>query len=72
MPDRIKRQKFIFLSLLLLVVFLFPLVRVANKPVRVAGIPALYLYFFITWLISILLLYRTAESRSNPPRHPNE
>lgn len=67
MPDRIKRQRFIFLSLLLLALFVFPLISLADKPVRIGGIPLLFVYFFTVWLLAIGLLYRYAEKNNQPP-----
>lgn len=65
MPDRIKRQRFASLSVILLLVFVFPLISIADKKDFIAGIPVLYVYLFIVWLGAIGLLWITAESKSN-------
>lgn len=72
MPDRLKRQRFIFLSVLLTVVFVYPLISIANKPVRIAGIPLLFIYFLVAWIISIILLYRAAEKKTHPHTRNHE
>ena len=42
-----------------------PLLSIANKPVRVAGVPALVLYFFVVWGAIVAVLAWTARrSRS--------
>ncbi len=63
MPDRIKKQQFAFLALLMIVLFSYPLLSVANKIKTIAGVPLLYMYIAVTWIISICLLYYTAEKR---------
>ncbi len=69
MPDRIKRQQFASISVILLLVFVFPLISIANKASMVAGIPVLFLYLFGVWLAAIGLLWITAERKGNK-NHP--
>lgn len=63
MPDRIKKQQFAFLALLMTVLFSYPLLSIVNKIKTIAGVPVLYLYIAMAWIVSIYLLYRTAEKR---------
>ena len=63
MPDRVKKQKFAFLAILMLAVFSYPLISIANSVKLIGGIPVLYVYIFISWLISIVLLFRTSEKK---------
>jgi hypothetical protein len=65
MPDRIKRQQFASISVILLLVFVFPLISIANKSAIIAGIPVLFLYLFGVWLGAIGLLWITAERKGN-------
>lgn len=65
MPDRIKRQQFATISVILLLVFVFPLISIANKTAMVAGIPLLFLYLFGLWLGAIGQLLFTAERKGN-------
>lgn len=51
------KAKLIFISLLFIVAFNFPFLKIFNKPILVAGIPLLYLYLFLLWGVLILLLY---------------
>ena len=69
MPDRIKRQQFASISVILLLVFVFPLITIADKPSMRGGIPVLFLYLFGVWLAAIGLLWVTAERKSNK-NHP--
>lgn len=71
MPDRLKRQRFVFLAVLLTALFSYPLLSLADKPIRVKGIPLTYLYIFVVWIFGILLLYRNAEKRgTKAPQEP--
>ena len=65
MPDRIKRQRFASLSVILLLVFVYPLISIANKKTTIAGIPLLFLYLFGVWLCAIGLLWITAERKGH-------
>lgn len=47
----------VFLTLLFILLFNFPFIGMANKLEIFLGIPALYLYIFFNWLLSIVLLY---------------
>jgi len=65
MPDRIKKQRFAALAALLLVLFSYPLLSIADKNKMLSGIPVLYLYIFLAWAIGIYLLYRAAEKNND-------
>ena len=54
----VRAQRLAALCLLGLVLFGYPLLAVFNVPVMVAGIPVLYVYFFLAWgaLIALLAL----------------
>lgn len=68
MPDRLKRQRFVFLAILLTALFSYPLISIADKPITFRGIPASFIYIFGAWIFGIILLYRNAERRGNKPR----
>ena len=57
MPQRKQQQSLILLALGFLMLFSFPLLSIANKPILAVGIPILYLYVFGSWMVSIILLY---------------
>ena len=63
MPDRIKKQRFTFLAMLMMVIFCYPLISLANKSKTVAGVPLLFVYIAVAWVVSIILLYRSAEHK---------
>jgi Ca2+/Na+ antiporter len=69
MPDRVKKQRFAALALLMIVVFSYPLLSVANKLKTIMGLPVLYAYIFLAWIIFIVLLYRSAEKKG-PKNNP--
>lgn len=66
MKEDFKSQKFVFLGILLLIMFTFPFISMANRSIVVAGIPVLFLYIFIVWTGAIIVLYRLANR--NPPK----
>ncbi|MBK6381650.1 MAG: hypothetical protein IPO01_19365 [Chitinophagaceae bacterium] len=67
MQSKLKQQKLTLFSVLLLVLFTFPFISVANRVSMFAGIPVLFLYILIVWIITIIVLYRIAEGRQKKP-----
>jgi hypothetical protein len=67
MQNNFKRPKLILFSILLMVLFSFPFISLANRAILIAGIPVLYLYIFIVWIIAIIVLYRLADHNSKKP-----
>ncbi len=63
MENKSSNQKLIFLSILLLALLSYPLISLANKAQLLFGIPMLYLYIFIVWIIVIIILYRIVEKK---------
>lgn len=51
-------QKLVILSLSLLLAFTVPFILIFNKVDAIFGIPVLYLYIFIVWLIAVIIAYR--------------
>ncbi|MBT1701906.1 hypothetical protein [Chryseosolibacter indicus] len=65
-----RKQKLIVLSMLITVLFSYPLIAIVNTPAWVAGIPLLYFYIFTTWLLCIVCILKLAEGReSSPPNN---
>jgi hypothetical protein len=63
MHNKLKRQNLTMFSILLLVLFTYPFIVLADKPLLVNGIPLLYLYILIVWIIAIVFLYRLTASK---------
>jgi hypothetical protein len=63
MQGDLKRQKLILLSILLLVLLSYPFISIANKIELAGGFPVLYLYIFLVWLITIIVLYLLADQK---------
>ena len=63
MQSNLKNQKFIFLSIFLLLLFTYPLISITNRPFLFAGIPVLFLYVFFVWITAIIILNRLADSK---------
>jgi hypothetical protein len=67
MQSKLKQQKLTLFSVLLLALFTYPLVSVANKAALIFGIPVLFLYIFIVWILAIIVLYHIAERKQKKP-----
>jgi hypothetical protein len=67
MQSKLKQQKLTLFSVLLLVLFTFPFISVFNRAALFAGIPVLFLYILIVWIITIIVLYRIAEGKQKKP-----
>jgi len=63
MQSKSKRQKLILISILLFIAFTYPIISIANKATLIYGIPLLFLYILIIWVIAIIVMYRLAERK---------
>ena len=57
-PERRRRERLVALALLGLLALNYPLVALFNHTTLVLGIPLLYLYLFVAWLVVIVLVAR--------------
>lgn len=64
-----KNQKLVAVFLLGFAFFNYPLLQIFNKPTTVFGIPVLYVYIFLVWLILILLTINIIESFKSKPQN---
>ena len=53
-----KEQKLIFISILFLILFNFPILSIFNTGGNVNGIPTLYMYVFLVWILFIIVIFR--------------
>lgn len=61
-----KRQRIGFLTLLLgLILVNYPLVNVINEPFLVIGVPQVFLYVFLVWLLIIGVAYVVSLDQHN-------
>lgn len=51
------KESWIIFFIMGIIMMNFPFLHIFNKPVSIYGFPLLFLYFFIGWLISILVIY---------------
>lgn len=63
------RERLVALFVLGVVLLLPPALLVFNRPVRVLGIPALYLYIFAVWVL-IIALAAAVAARISPADEP--
>lgn len=70
MREKNKRQQFGIIAILLFLLLSYPILSAPNKIAYWANIPSLFIYLFIVWALAILILFLTAESKSE--RKKNE
>jgi hypothetical protein len=63
MKEKLKEQRLLFLSMLFMMLFSFPFAKLMNGPFTILGVPQLYFYIFILWLLLIFLIWLIADSR---------
>ncbi len=63
MQSNVKRQKLILTSIVLMGLLTYPLISIANKQVMVAGIPLLFLYVLVVWVIAIIVFASIANTK---------
>ena len=51
------RESWVIFFILGVIMLNYPFIQIFNKPLRVAGIPMLYLYFIGGWAVSIFVIY---------------
>lgn len=56
MRDLVKGRRLFFISVLFLVLLNFPVLAIFNQGGVVAGVPALYLYLMLVWLVCIVVI----------------
>ena len=68
MKEKLKEQKLFFISILFMLLFSFPFLKMANSSDLIAGIPQFYFYIFIFWLASIFLIWLVADTNRKKTR----
>ena len=65
MKQKIRNEKLILFALLIIVLLTYPLIAIVNKPFLLMGIPVLYFYIFLVWLIAIVIIKRLADKNNS-------
>ncbi len=68
MKEKLKEQKLLFISVLFIMLFSFPFLKMINSASLIAGIPQFYLYIFIVWFIAISLIWLVADTKRKKTR----
>jgi hypothetical protein len=55
--ETMKNQKLILISILFLFLFNFPILSIFNNGSYINGIPTLYSYIFLIWILSIAVIF---------------
>ena len=50
-------ESWIIFFVLGIIMMNYPFINIFNKPSRLFGIPVFYLYMYLGWLVSILVIY---------------
>jgi hypothetical protein len=59
-----KDQKLLMLSVLALILFNFPILSIVNVEESINGIPILFFYIFMIWLLLIIVIFRVIKKGS--------
>jgi hypothetical protein len=57
-----KPIRFLLIALLMFLFFTYPMLSTANKAIMVMGIPLLYIYIGLVWIVAIIALYFTVNT----------
>ena len=63
MKEKLKEQRLFFLSILFMMLFSFPFAKMMNGTRTIFGMPQLYFYIFVLWIILIFLTWLIADKR---------
>jgi hypothetical protein len=58
---RLRAARLVAVAVLAFLLFDYPFLAMADKPVRVLGLPLLWVYLFAAWLAVIVLVARTGR-----------
>ncbi|OYU97337.1 MAG: hypothetical protein CFE21_03325 [Bacteroidetes bacterium B1(2017)] len=58
MKSRNYRSKLVFLTVLFVVLVNYPVLSVFSRPILIGGIPLLFLYLFVVWVLFLFLVFR--------------
>lgn len=63
------RESWIIFFILGIIMMTFPFLHIFNKPVLMLGVPLLFLYLTVGWIISIIVIYLfvVASHHENSP-----
>lgn len=71
--DRLKlRESWFIFFVLGIIMMSFPFLNIFNKPVLLFGLPLLFLYFTVGWIISIIVIYLFVLASRNGNRTTDE
>ena len=51
------RESWVIFFILGIIMMTFPFLHIFNKPVQLFGVPLLFLYLMLGWMISIIVIY---------------
>ena len=68
MKEKLKEQKLFFISILFMLLFSFPFLKMANSADLIVGVPQFYFYIFIFWLAAIFLIWLVADTNRKKTR----
>ncbi|MBB6004298.1 hypothetical protein [Arcicella rosea] len=57
MKEKLKNQKLLVLGIVFMILFNFPILSIVNHDTKIKGIPTLYFYVFVIWILFIGIIY---------------
>ena len=60
MQNKVRQQKLVFTGILLLLLFTYPIITIANRLSMLGGFPVLFLYIFLVWIVAAGAVTREA------------
>ena len=60
------KELWVLFFILGIVMMNYPFLHIFNKPIQLEGIPLLFLYYHIGWLVSILVIYLFTKANGTP------
>jgi hypothetical protein len=66
------RESWIIFFILGIIMMTFPFLYIFNKPILILGVPLLFLYLTVGWVISIGVIYLFMVANSHEDKSPDE
>ena len=72
MKEKLKEQKLFFISIIFMMLFSFPFLKMINAAKFIAGIPQFYFFIFIFWFAAIFLIWLVADTHRKKTRQQKD
>ena len=66
------KESWVIFFVLGIIMMNYPFISIFNKPMMLLGVPLLYLYLQVGWIVSIFVVYLFIKSLSLTSQHDDE